>query len=125
MNVSGKYLKVWKVEDKGTVKIVDLGDSRKDRQGAYENCTWFGCLFCGSAAQKPIQEGDKINVTSGQIFQEKYEGKYYTKVKVFHFETENQGMSESSPFARGSADRTVQTTQDVFSGEKFEDDIPF
>ncbi len=101
-NFTGKYFKVRKVEDKGTVKIVDLGDGRKNQQGEKEYCTWFKSLFCGDAAKKPIAEGDTIEVTSGQIFQEKYNEKWSAKVKVFHFDVMESGGGSSQGFGNNT-----------------------
>ena len=112
----GKYLKVWEIEDKGNVKIINLGDSRKDRNGAWENCTWFSCMFVGDASRKEINVNDKIEVTSGTIFMEKYNEKWSPKVTVFHFNV----MESNQP----QTDYTAQTKPEE-SKERFEDDIPF
>ena len=47
MNISGKYLKAWKVEKKDNYTKVDLGDSRKNKEGTYDKFTWFGAMFVG------------------------------------------------------------------------------
>ena len=39
MNITGKFLKVWKVEEKNGFKKLDLGDSKKMKDGYYENWT--------------------------------------------------------------------------------------
>ncbi len=115
MNCSGKYLKVWEVEDKGNVKLVNLGDSRKNKQGEFENCTWFRCLFVGDASRKQIAVDDKIEILSGQVFMEKYNEKWSPKVTVFDFNVMQQGSANSQNVAQNSAPQK----------ERFEDDIPF
>ena len=67
MNITGKYLKAWKIEDKGNFKIVDLGDSDKKQDGSYDNFTWYRCLFVSKAAQFQINEKDTIEIKSGKI----------------------------------------------------------
>jgi len=84
MNITGKYMKTWKIEDKGNFKLVDLGDSYKVN-GEYKNFTWFRCAFVGEAAKKQLNEKDTIEVTNGLIKQEEYQGKWYTKVTIFDF----------------------------------------
>jgi len=68
MNITGKYLKVWKIEEKSGYTFLNLGDSRKDKNGVYENCTWFGCILLGKASEKTFNEGDLVEVKSAQIF---------------------------------------------------------
>ena len=86
MNITGKYLKVWKVKETNGYTRLDLGDSRKDKNNAYENCTWFDCILIGDAAKKTFNEGDLVEIKSGQIFMEKYNDKWYTKVRIFHID---------------------------------------
>lgn len=82
----GKYLKVWEVkENNGYIKL-DLGDSIKQKDGTYKNWTWFDCALFGEAGKKEFVKGDVVEVTSGQIYQEEYNGKWYTRVKIFHIQ---------------------------------------
>ena len=37
---NSRYHKVWEIEDKGNYSKVKLGDSKKDKEGNYTNCTW-------------------------------------------------------------------------------------
>jgi hypothetical protein len=83
MNITGKYLKAWKVEKNANYTKVDLGDSRKNKEGTYDKFTWFGVMFVGDAHKLSIAEGDTVEVVSGQIYQEKYQDKWYTRVTVF------------------------------------------
>jgi len=137
MNVTGKYLKVWKVEERNGYIHLDLGDTRKDKNGEYENCTWFGCTLLGDAAKKNIKEGDKVEVKSGQIFQEKYNEKWYTKIKIFHIDVMESDQSNSfggTPDPKKStsgfggftpADKKPDPNSFEGSQIPFEDDIPF
>lgn len=113
MNITGKYLKAWKIEDKGNFKIIDLGDSYKNQDGSYNNFTWFRCLFVSSAAQLQINEKDTIEIKSGKITMEKYNDKWSPKIVVFDSEiiasTQSQDYSpKNDPKHNG-----------------FKDDIPF
>ena len=66
-NFSGKYFKVWEVEDKGSMRKVNLGDSAKDKDGNYENWTWFGCLLVGKAKDVALKKDDVVEIKSGMI----------------------------------------------------------
>jgi hypothetical protein len=86
MNISGKYLKVWKVEPQAKFVKLDLGDSKKNKDGGYDNWTWFGCIAVGDAkeAAEQLSSGDVIEVVSGQISQNKgKDGKYYNNIVIF------------------------------------------
>ena len=110
------YHKLWEVEDKGTVKKVKFGDRKKNQDGGYDSCTWFG-IIVGKAKEIDLQEGDVFHIRSGQIFTNKgNNGKYYTSVTIFALEkVESKGNKEESlagtPF------------DDVF--EEADDDVPF
>ena len=86
MNITGKYLKAWKIEDKGNFKLVDLGDSDKKQDGTYKNFTWFRCMFVSSAGQLQINEKDTIEIKNGKITMDKYQDKWYPKVVIFEAE---------------------------------------
>ena len=83
MNITGKFLKVWKVEENNGYVKLNLGDSVKNKDGTYDNWTWFGCALFGEAAKKTFYENDLVEVTSGIIYQEKYNEKWYTRIKIF------------------------------------------
>jgi len=120
MDIKGKFMKVWEVKESNGYTKLDLGDGRKDKNGETEYCTWFDCLLLGSASEKEIVKGDVIEITSGQIFQRKYNEKWYIDVKIWHLtvsEQENKPEPESKPF-------TPPPPYD--SCESFDDsDIPF
>ena len=89
MNVTGKYLKVWEVEARERVTLVNLGDSRKNKDGGYDSWTWYKTAFVGQAKGPAAQlnKGDVIEIKSGQISQNKADnGKWYTNVVVFEFD---------------------------------------
>ena len=106
MNVTGKYLKVWKKEEKNGFTKLNLGDSKKQKDGSYENWTWFGCTLLGNAKSVDIIEGDVVEVKSGIISQRKYNDKWYNDIVIFDIEV----MKKSDK---------PQPKDD------FEDDIPF
>lgn len=85
-----RFHKVWEIEDKGNFSKVKLGDSKKDKDGNYTNCTW-NAILVGKAQQENVSQNDTINIVSGQIFQDKGEdGKYYTNVTIFDLEFSNK-----------------------------------
>jgi len=122
MNITGKYLKAWKIEEKGNFKLVDLGDSDKNQDGTYKNFTWFRCLFVSSAAQLQINEKDTIEVKSGKITMEKYQEKWYPKVVVFEAE-----IVASTGVSTPEQDYSPKTdpAHNGGGGMAFKDDIPF
>ena len=85
-----RYHKVWEIEDKGNFSKVRLGDSKKDKEGNYTNCTWSAILV-GKAQQENVMVGDTINIISGQVFLDKgKDGKYYPNVTIFELEFANK-----------------------------------
>jgi hypothetical protein len=114
MNISGKYLKVWKVEVKEKVVLVNLGDSKKNKDGTWDNWTWFNVAFVGQAKDPAttLNEGDLIEIISGQLTQAKDKNdpkKFYNNMVVFEFDF----MQRSEP------------KQDDFGGEEEEGDLPY
>jgi len=122
MNVTGKYLKVWKVKytSKG-LPVLDLGDSEKQRDDTYKNWTWFGCLCVGKAAQMQFNEKDTIEIKSGIISMQEYNGKWSPKVVIFECEvtsssgSQNNRQQNNSGFQPGG----------YASEPGFSDDIPY
>ena len=86
MNITGKYLKVWKVKENNGYKKLDLGDSKKNKDGEYDNWTWFDCLLVGNAKTLEVREQDTIEIKNGIISQEKYNDKWYTRIVIFDAE---------------------------------------
>lgn len=89
-----KYHKVWELEEKGNLIKVKLGDSKKEKDGNYKNCTW-NAILVHHARDMGIEQGDTINIISGQVFQEKVGDKWYTNVTVFEAEIERKGEGKS------------------------------
>ena len=116
MNITGKYLKAWKIEDKGTFKLVDLGDSTKNKDGTYDNFTWYRCLFVSGASQLQINEKDTIEIKSGIITMEKYNDKWSPKVVVFEAEIIASTGGHSNDYS--------PKTDPGYSNGGFQDDLP-
>ena len=111
-NITGRFCKVWKVEAKENMVLVDLTTSKKNQDGSYTNSKYFKVKFVGKCLQdaKLIAEGDKIDITNGMIGKREYQGKYYDEVVVFAFEP-----------SEGSA----KTSQDEWTPDTSDDSIPF
>jgi hypothetical protein len=121
MNITGKYMKVWEVKESNGYTKLDLGDGRKDKNGETEYCTWFDCLLLGNASKKSISKGDVIEITSGQIFQRKYNDKWYIDIKIWHLTVSGQ-ESKQEP----AKDENGFTPPPPMGTTPFDDsDIPF
>ncbi len=112
MNISGKYLKVWEVKDENGWIKVNLGDSRKLKDGSYQNFTWWDCSLVGNAKNVLLEKGDTVEVKSGIIYQEKYNDKYYNRITIFEIEVTKK------------ADQQPQQNSSQ-NNQTFEDTIPF
>lgn len=98
MNITGKYLRVWKIKTTNNgYRKLDLGDSKKNTDGTYTNWTWFDCLLVGDAKDKPVNENDKIEIKSGIISQEKYQEKWYTRIVIFDFDVTHPATPAPAP----------------------------
>jgi hypothetical protein len=106
------YHKVWEVKEENGMKKVTLGDSRKNKDGSYENWSWFDCLLVSKAKEVDIEKGDTIKILSGQVQKRKYKDKYYDNVVLFDIEIMEKGDSVS--------DEDVFEEVDIDSG-----DLPF
>ncbi|MCP4761942.1 MAG: hypothetical protein GY870_09170, partial [archaeon] len=101
-------------------KLVDLGDSEKNKDGTYNNFTWFRCLFVSGAAQLQINEKDTIEIKSGKITMEKYNDKWSPKIVVFDADIIASIQSNQQEYSPKNDPRHM--------GEKFTefgDTIPF
>ena len=94
MNISGKHLKVWKKAEQNGFTKLDLGDSKKQKDGSYANWTWFGCTLLGNAKSVDIIEGDVVEVKSGIISQRKYKDKWYNDIVIFEIEVMQKSNSQ-------------------------------
>ena len=113
-----KYHKVWKVVEENGMKKVDLGDSKKNQDGTYENWSWFGCLLVGNAKDVEVQEGDTVTIKSGLVQKRKYKDKYYDNVVIFAIEVTDTGGKMNDDYVED---------EDVFDEINDEDmsDLPF
>jgi len=85
-NIEIKYAKVWEVKEENGVTKINLGDSKKNKDGTYTNWTWFGCALFGNAKGMNVQKDDKIHA-KGQISMYKgNDGKYYQNIALFDIE---------------------------------------
>ena len=109
---NSKFHRVWKVEEKGNMKLVDLGDSKKEKDGSYTNWNWFKTMFVGKAKDLDIEEGDTITIISGLVQKRKYEGKYYDNVVIFEAE-----------ITKKAEDKEIKESD--FAAVDDDDDIPF
>ena len=112
MNISGKCLRVWKKQEQNGFIKLDLGDSRKLKDGTYDNFTWFGCTLVGKAKDAQIDEGDKVEVKSGLISKRKYNDKYYDDIVIFEIDVMEKGQapttaSEVSEFVEADTDDSL------------------
>ena len=80
------YHKVWEVKEENGMKKVTLGDSKKNKDGSYENWSWFDCLLVGKAKEVELNKGDTVTIKAGQVQKRKYKGKYYDNVVIFDLE---------------------------------------
>jgi hypothetical protein len=117
MNISGKYLKVWKVKQQNGYTKLDLGDSKKNKDGDYDNWTWFDCLLVGNAKNANVNENDTIEITNGIISQEKYKDKWYTKIVIFDLVVMKREQQQPQ--------QEQTTSLDGFQAMDSGDDIPF
>ena len=114
------YHKLWSVEDKGKVKKVKFGDRKKNQDGSYESCNWFGIVVGKAAEQFDLEEGDVFHIRSGHIFSSKgQDGNYYTNVTIFAFEkVEQVGQKPKKVELKGTPFEEVEM-------EEVDFDLPF
>ena len=95
---NSKYHKVWEVKEENNIKKVTLGDSKKNKDGTYENWSWFDCMLVGKAKEINISKGDTVTIVSGLVQKRKYQGKYYDNIVIFELEVTNKegGKMEDS-----------------------------
>jgi hypothetical protein len=113
MNITGKYMKAWKVEVKNGYTKLQLGDSSKQKDGTYVNWTWFDVTLMGKAKDVEINEGDVVEIKSGLIAKRKYNEKWYDDIKVFEIEVMQSAEKKAETF--------VSVDDDTFENN----DIPF
>lgn len=88
LNVTGKYVSVYEVEDKGKYCLANLSTSKKNTDGAYTNMYWKA-RFVGNAFDKAkiLKNNDRIEITNGVIENnyDKDNEKLWVTVIVFEF----------------------------------------
>lgn len=116
MNISGKYLKVWKKEEGPNYIKLDLGEGEKRYQSEeYDNWTWFGCFLAGNARNVIVNEGDKVEIKSGKISMRKYNDRWSPSITIFELEV-------MQPAQQGGYSPQTPPPQQQ---SQFPDDIPF
>lgn len=87
-NITGKYVSVFKPEDKGNYVQANLSTSKKNEDNSYKNMYWFA-KFVGKSkeAALKLKDADKIEVLNGVIENsyDKVKDKVYVNVTVFDF----------------------------------------
>ncbi len=116
MNISAKWLMVWKVEEKNGFTKLDLGDSKKNKDGSYDNFTWYNCTLLGKAKDVRVCERDKVEIKSGIITKRKYNEKWYDDIIIFDIEV-MEGAKKRTP------EQTNQEFNKIIRDEL--SDIPF
>jgi len=121
MNITAKYMKVWKKESNDYGVTLNLGESKKKYNAdGYDNWTWFKCKIKGNASRVDVNEGDTIEIKSGIIQQFKTnEGKYLNDVVIFEMEVMQQGQPKQQSYTPDKSDMRA------LKGNNFEDNIPF
>ena len=90
-----KYHKVWKKKEQNGFTKLDLGDSKKNKDGSYTNWSWFNVTVLGNAKNVEVNEGDTIEIKSGIVSKRKYNDKYYDDVIIFEMEIMKKGENNS------------------------------
>lgn len=87
LNVTGKYVSVYDVEDKGNYVQAKLRTGRKNKDGSYTNMTWRA-RFVGNANEpaKNLQDKERIEIVNG-IIENSFDanGKQWHNVVIFDF----------------------------------------
>ena len=127
MNITGKYLKVWKKEESEYGVTLNLGESKKKYNGeGYDSWTWFKCKVKGNATNVQVNEGDTINVNSGIIKQFKTnEGKWLNDIVIFEMEVERKGENQSVGGYGSNQQPNNSYKQNTGGFQGDEQDIPF
>lgn len=125
MNITAKYLKVWKKESNDYGVTLNLGESKKKYNAdGYDNWTWFKCKIKGNAAHVEVNEGDTVEIKSGLIQQFKTDdGKWLNSIVIFELEvmTKSQGQNVGNYQKQSYVNNQQQRDQQSFDNS----DIPF
>ncbi len=116
-----RFHKVWEVKIDNGFKKINLSDSRKLKDGEFENWTWFDVALVGNAKNVHLDKGDTITIKSGQVQKRKYNDKYYDNVVIFDLE-----VTKKADGGYGSnQQQSYQKPQQGQPQGNFEDSIPF
>jgi hypothetical protein len=88
LNITGKYITVWNVEDKGNYIQANLSTGKKNKEGTYTNMSWR-TRFVGKAKEKAkwLKDKDKIEIINGIVENtyDKEKKTTYVNVTVFDY----------------------------------------
>ena len=113
-----KFVKVYKVEDKGNFVKAQLSTSEKKQDGTYEKSSWFASFVGGAKEQaKHLQDKDTITITKGKLTNvyNKEKKVSYCNMTVFEFTNENKDTSGiNDDFSFGSFEEVDDTDEPPF-----------
>ena len=129
INSNNIYATVFNVEDKGNYVKARISTSRKDQNGEYVNSYW-NAMFLGKCVSeaKGLKDKDRIHITSAGVANESFKdsegnNRYYTNVKVFDFENNNN--KDSKPSSNSSKPAKSSKKPKKKAEEANDDDVPF
>ena len=97
LNVTGKFVSVFKVEDKGKYSVSNLTTSKKKQDNTYENMYWRA-RYVGAAHQKSLslKDKDKIEITQAVIENnyDKENKTLWVTVVIFDFNVQQVAIDE-------------------------------
>jgi len=97
MNISGKYITVWKIDKQANYTKIDIGEGEKKYQSdEYENWSFFGCFLAGNAKNVILNERDKIEIKSGKLKMQKYNDKWSPAITIFELEVMSSNGSQNT-----------------------------
>ena len=101
LNITGKYVTVWNVEDKGNYIQANLSTGKKNKDGTYTNMSWR-TRFVGNAKgkAKALQDKDKIEIVNGLVENtyDKEKKTTYVNVTVFEFEVMTTAIPKETEY---------------------------
>lgn len=114
LNITGKYITVFQVEDKGNYIQANLSTGKKNQDGTYTNMSWRA-RFVGKCKEKAklLGDKDKIEIISGTVENSynKEKKALYVNVTVFDFNLMQANKTEIQP--------------DIFVPVADDSDLPF
>jgi hypothetical protein len=129
MNITAKYLKVWKKESNDYGVTLNLGESKKKYNAdGFDNWTWFKCKIKGNASHVEVNEGDTLEIKSGLIQQFKTDdGKWLNSIVIFEMEVMTKGQQQSvgNYGNNQKPNYSKPQNQDNNNNGNFEESIPF